>query len=454
MSSKPDRRLAPVSSNAPVPPQNLEAEESVLGAMLLSPNAIAAVSEIVEAGDFYRESHAKIYRAALTLYAKNEPVDAITLTDALEELGELDEVGGRIRLHELAALVPATANASHYARIVHEMATLRGLIRAGGEVARLGWERPGETPALVDQAQQLVFDLTLERSRSRARDYAELTRETYERLVELYESGADITGIPSGLYELDELTGGFQSQQLIVIGGRPSMGKSALGMTIAANVAAHQIGVGIFSLEMSDRELNERLISADAKIDLAKLRRPKRLTGEDWKRLIPAVDRQQKLSPYLHVHELSSVTMLALRTEARRMKARHPDIGLIIVDYLQLAESDAHKENRTQEVSEIARALKQLARDLDIAVLALSQLNRGVELRADKRPTLADLRESGEIEQAADGVWLLFRPDYYSDETDKKGIAEIIVAKQRNGPTDTVEVAYLKQYAQFGNLAR
>src|SRR5205823_11900732 len=253
--------LAPVVSSAPVPPQNLEAEESVLGAMMISPGAIGAVSEILDASDFYRESHAKIYRAALGLYAKGEPVDAITLVDELEERGELEDVGGRVRLHELAALVPATANAAHYARIVHETATLRGLIRAGGEIARLGWERPGEAGDLVDQAEQIVFDLSQQRVSGELDHIDQLLKDSFERITTLYEAGADITGTPSGYRDLDRITSGFQPGNLIILAARPSMGKSAFALCMAANIAVrHNLPVGIFSLEMSKSEVTQRLM--------------------------------------------------------------------------------------------------------------------------------------------------------------------------------------------------
>src|SRR5947208_3192659 len=249
-------QLAPVPASAPVPPQNLEAEESVLGAMMLSPGAIGAVSEILDAGDFYRESHAKIYRAALALYAKGEPVDAITLTDELEERSQLDDVGGRVRLHELAALVPASANAAHYARIVHETATLRGLIRAGGEIARLGWERPGETGDLVDQAEQILYDLSQQRVNGELDHIDQLLKESFERITALYEAGADVTGTPTGYRDLDRLTSGFQPGNLIIVAARPSMGKSGLGLCMAANPAVRAGGpVGVFTPEMSKRQV-------------------------------------------------------------------------------------------------------------------------------------------------------------------------------------------------------
>ena len=386
-------QLAPVPDSAPVPPQNLEAEESVLGAMMLSPGAIGAVSEILDAKDFYRESHAKIYRAALALYAKGEPVDAITLTDQLEERSELEDVGGRVRLHELAALVPATANASHYARIVRETATLRGLIRAGGEISRLGWERPGEAGDLVDRAEQVIFDLSQQRVTGEFTHIDQLLKESFERITSLYEAGADVTGTASGYRDLDRLTSGFQPGNLIIVAARPSMGKSALALCMAANIAVRQnIPVGMFTLEMSKSEVTQRLMCSEAKVESQRLRTGK-LAPDDWPRLTAACDKLAKAPIY--VDDTGSINMMEIRSKSRRLKSRHPDLGLIVVDYLQLMSSAGNAENRVQEVSQISRSLKILARDLDTPILALSQLSRAVEQRTDKRPILSDLRESG-----------------------------------------------------------
>jgi replicative DNA helicase len=442
--------VAQVSDNALVPPQNLEAEESVLGAMMLSPGAIGAVSEIVDAGDFYRESHAKIYRAAVALYAKGEPVDAITLTDMLEERGELEDVGGRVRLHELAALVPATANAAHYARIVHETATLRGLIRAGGEIARLGWERPGEAGDLVDQAEQIVFDLSQQRVSGELDHIHGLLEQSFERITQLYEAGADITGTPSGFRDLDRITSGFQPGNLIILAARPSMGKSAFALCMAANIAVrHNLPVGIFSLEMSKSEVTQRLMCSEAKVESQRLRTGK-LAADDWPRLTAACDKLAKADIY--VDDTGSINMMEIRSKARRLKSRHPNLGLLIVDYLQLMSSSS-AENRVQEVSQISRSLKILARDLEVPIMALSQLSRAVEQRTDKRPILSDLRESGSIEQDADLVAFIYRDEYYNDESDQQGLAEVIVAKHRNGPTDALKLSFLKRYAKFADLA-
>jgi replicative DNA helicase len=436
---------------APVPPQSIDAEEAVLGAMLLSPGAIAAVSEVVDQSDFYRESHGRIYRAALGLYAKGEPVDAITVVDELEERGELEDVGGRARIHELAALVPATTNAAHYGRIIREAATLRGLIRAGGEISRLGWEGLGEPTELVDRAEQIVFDLSQQRVSGDFAHIEELLRESFERITALYESGSDVTGAPSGFRDLDRLTSGFQPGNLVIVAARPSMGKSAFGLCIAANLAVRQgIPIAVFTLEMSKAEVTQRLMCSEAKVESQRLRTG-RLAPEDWPRLTAACDKLAKAP--LFVDDTGSVTMMEIRSKARRLKSKHPELGLIVVDYLQLMTSGTTAENRVQEVSQISRNLKLLARDLDIPILAMSQLSRAVEQRHDKRPILSDLRESGSIEQDADLVVFLYRDDYYDEDSDQQGLAEVIVAKHRNGPTDTVKLSFLKRYAKFADLA-
>jgi replicative DNA helicase len=447
-------QAAAVRQEPQVPPQNLDAEESVLGAMMLSTGAIAAVSEVLsgDGREFYRESHAKVYRAALALYAKGEPVDAITLVDQLDERGELEDAGGKVRVHELAALVPASANAGHYAQIVKESATLRGLIRAGGEIARLGWERPGEATELVDRAEQILFDLSQEKATSEFSHIEALLKESFERITQLYESGADVTGVPSGFRDLDRITSGFQEGNLIVMAARPSMGKSALGLGVALNLAVRKnVPVALFTLEMSKSEVTQRLMCSEAKVESQRLRSGK-LSADDWPRLTAACDKLAKAPIY--VDDTGSITMMEIRSKARRLKSKHPDLGLVIVDYLQLMTSGTTVENRVQEVSQISRSLKVLARDLDVPIIALSQLSRAVEQRHDKRPILSDLRESGSIEQDADIVMFIYRDEYYNgEESEQQGLAEVIVAKHRNGPTDTVKLSFLKRYAKFSDLA-
>ena len=444
-------QIAQLSQAAPIPPQNLDAEESVLGAMMLSPGAIGAVSEVLDAGDFYRESHSKIYRAALALYARGEPVDAITLVDELEQRGELEDVGGRSRVHELAALVPASANAGHYARIVREMATLRGLIRAGSEISTLGWERVGEPADLVDRAEQIVFDLSQSRVSTEFSHIEALLKESFERITALYEAGEEITGVPSGFRDVDRLTSGFQPGNLVIVAARPSMGKSAFGLCIAANIAIrHQVPVALFTLEMSKAEVTQRLMCSEAKVESQRLRSGK-LAPDDWPRLTAACDKLAKAPIY--VDDTGSITMMEIRSKARRLKSKEPTLGLIIVDYLQLMTSGASVENRVQEVSQISRNLKILARDLDVPILAMSQLSRAVEQRHDKRPILSDLRESGSIEQDADLVAFIYRDEYYNDDSPDQGLAEVLLAKHRNGPTGTEKLSFLKRYAKFADLA-
>ena len=438
--------------SAIVPPQNLEAEESVLGAMLLSPTAVGTVSEILGASDFYRESHAKAYRAALALWAKGEPVDAITLSDELDERGELEAVGGQSRVAELAALVPSTSNVEHYARIVKEMSTLRGLVRAGQEITRLGQERPGEVVDLVDRAEQIVFELGQQRVTSDFAHIEVLLKESFERITQLYEAGAEITGVPAGFRELDLLTSGFQPGNLVILAARPSVGKSSLGLCIAVNLGVrHETPVALFTLEMSKSEVTQRMMCSEAKVESQRLRTG-RLAPDDWPRLTTACDRLMKAPIY--VDDSGSTTIMELRSKARRLKSREPSLGLIVVDYLQLMTSGSSAENRVQEVSQISRALKVLARELEVPILAMSQLSRAVEQRQDKRPLLSDLRESGSLEQDSDLVIFLYRDEYYlGEESDQQGIAEVILAKHRNGPTGTVKLSFLRRYAKFADLA-
>jgi replicative DNA helicase len=437
---------------AAVPPQNIEAEEAVLGAMLLSESAIGAVTEIIDASDYYRGSHGTIHRACLGLWAKGEPVDAITLANELEERGELEQIGGAARIAELAALVSATANVEHYARIVKEAATLRGLIQAGQEIVRLGRERLGETAVLVDRAEQIVFDLAQQRVTGDFDQIGPLLTESFERITKLYEAGVDVTGIPCGFRDLDRLTSGFQPGNLVILAARPSMGKSALGLCIAANLGVRTgTPVALFTLEMSKAEVTQRLMCSEAKVESNRVRSGK-LTQEDWPRLTAACDKLMKAPIY--VDDTGSITMMELRSKARRLKSREPNLGLIVVDYLQLMTSGGTVENRVQEVSQISRNLKVLARDLDVPILALSQLSRAVEQRHDKRPILSDLRESGSIEQDADLVLFVYRDEYYNgEESDAQGLAELILAKHRNGPTDAIKLSFLKRYAKFTDLA-
>jgi replicative DNA helicase len=445
-------QLSGVPPSPSVPPQNLEAEESVLGAMMIAPGAVEAVSEILDGSDFYRESHAKVYRAALALYERGEPVDAITLTNILDQRSELEDVGGRVRLHELAALVPASANAAHYARIVREGAILRGFIRAGGSISRLGWDRPGEINDLIEQAEQELYEVTQQRARGTLIPAADMVGEAYRRIVALSESGEDVVGVSTGFEAIDRLTSGLQPGNLIIVAARPSMGKSGLALNIGGNVAIRaQLPTALFTLEMSRSEVMQRYLSAESYVDSQKIRNGRNLGMEDWQRLSAAALKIEAAPLFIDDSSLSTVG--EIRSKARRLKMRHPDLALIIVDYLQLMASGGNEESRVQEVSRISRGLKILAGDLEVPIIALSQLSRAVETRHDKRPILSDLRDSGSIEQDADIVMFIYRDEYYNPEdTDQEGIAEVQIAKQRNGPTGTVKLAFVKKLAGFDDL--
>jgi replicative DNA helicase len=321
----------------------------------------------------------------------------------------------------------------------------------GGEIARLGWERPGETQDLVDRAEQVMFELSQQRVSTEFAHIETLLKESFERITALYEAGAEITGVPSGYRDLDRVTSGFQPGNLIIIAARPSMGKSALALCMAANLGVrHETPVALFTLEMSKAEVTQRLLCSEAKVESQRLRSG-RLAADDWPRLVAAGDKLMK-SP-IYVDDTGSITMMELRSKARRLKSKEPNLGLIVVDYLQLMTSGGSTESRVQEVSQISRQLKVLARDLEIPIIALSQLSRAVEQRHDKRPILSDLRESGSIEQDADIVAFVYRDDYYNEDSDQQGLAELIVAKHRNGPTDAVKLSFLKRYAKFADLA-
>ena len=381
--------------------------------MLLSPVAVGTVSEILDASDFYRESHAKVYRAALSLWSKGSAVDAITLVNELEERAELDAAGGQARIAELAALVPAASNVEHYARIVKEMSTLRGLIRAGQEIVRLGQEREGEVSDLVDRAEQIVFELGQQRTTSDFAHIEVLLKESFERITHLYEAGAEITGVPAGFKELDLLTSGFQPGNLVILAARPSMGKSGLGLCMAANLGVrHQTPVALFTLEMSKSEVTQRMMCSEAKVESQRLRNG-RLAPDDWPRPTAACDRLMKAPIY--VDDTGSTTIMELRSKARRLKSREPNLGLIIVDYLQLMVSDRNVEAESGGLANLARAQGARPR-ARVPILAMSQLSRAVEQRHDKRPILSDLRDSGSIEQDADLVMFIYRDEYYLGE--------------------------------------
>ena len=443
--------MAVADRPANVPPQDIDAEESVLGAMLVSQNAIAIVSELLKPDDFYRRSNATIYRTILEMYGKGEVVDSITLTSALDNRGVLDEVGGKPQVHTLAATVPAAANARHYAQIVRDTATYRGLIRAGTDIASLGYEHLGEPQELVDQAEQIVFSIGDQRISTDFERIDGLLKQSFERLDEIQNSDHDITGAPSGFKALDELTAGFQKSNLIVLAARPGMGKTSLALNIATHLAVReQIPVAIFSLEMSREEVTTRLMCTEGRVDSKRLR-VGRLSKADWQNLTNASTRLYNAPIY--VDDSAGVSPIEIKAKARRLKARlDGHLGLVVVDYLQLMGGQTRVENRVQEISQISRALKLIARDLDVPVLAISQLSRAVEQRTDKRPVLSDLRESGSIEQDADLVMFIYRDEYYNgEESEHQGLAEVHVAKHRNGPTETIKLNFVKRYAKFSD---
>lgn len=450
----------PESDIVPLPPQNLDAEEYVLGAMMLSPHAVEACSEILTGRDFYRESHAKIFQACVDLYTIGDLVDAITVAHRLESLGELEAMGGKPRIHEIATLVPASSNAAHHARIVREHAIFRELTIAGERVQRLGWDRQIEgraVPAgdLVEEAERLVFELSQVRRRGDFITAHQMMSETYNRLTELAAGGRDVIGVPTGFKDIDRVMSGLHPGNLIVLAARPSMGKTALALCVAANVLLRSdppIPVALFTLEMSRWEVSQRLLTLEGLVESDRIQTPSRLDSDDWARVGKASARIAD-SPFF-VEETAGATITEVRSKARRLKLRQPDLGLIIVDYIQLMSSGSkHFENRVQEVSQISRALKMLAGELEVPVLALSQLSRDVEKRHDRRPMLSDLRESGALEQDADVVLFVYRDEYYFPEDEaNQGIAEIQIAKHRNGPTGMRKLSFVSRYARFSDL--
>lgn len=441
-----------------LPPQNIEAEESVLGAMLLSPHAISAAEEILKPADFYRSSHGAIYAAIIDMHGRGLSVDGITLVDELDRTGQLESALGADRVHELAAITPSASNAAHYARIVADMATLRSLVRVGAEVRALGYDRPGEVHELLEQAEGLIFDVSQSRSRSSDLVSAkDAIGPAFAQLQERAAHGSDVIGVSSGLRVLDAFTSGFQDGNLIIVAARPSMGKSALALGIAAHVAiTDEKPVALFTLEMSQQEIMQRMMSSVGMVDSQKIRNGRNLNAEDWESIVHASGKIEAAPIY--IDDSALITVGEIRSKARRLKLQHPDLALVLIDYLQLMATKGSEENRVQEVSKISRSLKVLARELEVPIIALSQLSRAVEQRHDKRPILSDLRESGSIEQDADLVMFVYRDEYYNPESAFEdglaGIAEVNIAKQRNGPTATVKLAFKKEYTRFSDVAR
>jgi replicative DNA helicase len=444
----------PPSFDAPafdrMPPQDLNAERGVLGGMLISKDAIADVVEEVRGNDFYRPAHETIYDAILELYGRGEPADALTVADELRRRGELERVGGAAYLADLINGVPTAANAGYYARIVRERSILRRLVEAGTRIVQLGYARDGgDVDDIVNSAQAEVYAVT---ERRRSEDYLPLHEVVSTTLDEIEQAGTrkeGLIGVPTGFAELDRLTNGLHPGQMVIVAARPALGKSTLAIDFArAASIRHKLTSVVFSLEMSRSEITMRLLAAEARVRLTKLRSGE-LSPDDWQRIIVVTDNLH--SAPMFIDDSPNMSLMEIRAKARRLKQRH-DLKLIIVDYLQLMSSGKRVESRQQEVSEFSRALKLLAKELDVPVVALSQLNRGPEQRGDKKPLLSDLRESGSLEQDADVVILLHREDAYEKESPRAGEADLIVAKHRNGPTATITVAFQGHYSRFVDM--
>jgi replicative DNA helicase len=432
------------------PPQDLEAEQSVLGGMLLSKDAIADVVEALRGGDFYKPAHQTIYEAILDLYGRGEPADAITLSAELTKRGELGRVGGAPYLHTLISSVPTAANAGYYARIVSERAILRRLVEAGTRITQMGYADTGEVDEVVDRAQAEIYAVTERRSSEDYAPLAEIMEGTLDEIEAIGSRGGTMVGVPTGFTDLDGLTNGLHPGQLVVVAARPGLGKSTLALDFAraASIKSGLTSV-IFSLEMTRNEITMRLLSAEARVGLHHMRTGS-LGDDDWTKL--ARKMSEVASAPLFIDDSPNMTMMEIRAKCRRLKQRH-DLKLVVVDYLQLMSSGKRVESRQQEVAEFSRALKLLAKELEVPVVALSQLNRGPEQRTDKKPMLSDLRESGSIEQDSDMVILLHREDAYERESPRAGEADFIVAKHRNGPTATITVAFQGHYSRFVDMA-
>jgi replicative DNA helicase len=428
-------------------PQNIEAEQSVLGAILIDNEAISSALEILSPSDFYRDNHRKIYSAMIELYERHEPIDLITITDYLRSTNLLDEVGGSEYMAFLATVVPTSANIRQHAKIVKEKALLRGLINAGTEIVKRVFEDPSDPDELLDFAEKLIFDISAKKVKGSFVSLKNLMADTFTTIERLYDRKEAITGIPSGFKDLDEYTSGFQNGDLIIIGGRPSMGKTAFGLNIARYVGVElREPVAIFSLEMSNQQIALRMLCSEAMVDSSHLKKGM-IRKEEWHRLTAAAGRLAEAP--IFIDDSSDTSVLEMRAKARRLKMEK-GLSLIIVDYLQLMKGRGNFERREQEISEISRGLKALAKELDVPVIALSQLNRAVEQRIDKRPTLADLRESGAIEQDADVILFLYRDDQYNKNSPEKNVAEVNIAKQRNGPAGvTVKLTFLSHCTRF-----
>ncbi len=435
-----------------IPPQNVEAEQAVIGAIFLEPASLILTSEILIPEDFYRQAHQKIFQVMIKLNDKGKAVDLITVMEDLSAANELEDVGGVSYLSEIAASVPTAANVEFYARIVEEKSLLRRLIRTATNIAQDGYAREDEVEDLLSEAEKSIMEVASRKNTGAFQNIKDVLVRTYDNIELLHNRKGDVTGIPTGFAELDRMTAGFQRNDLIIVGARPSVGKTAFALNIAQNVATKtEENVAIFSLEMGSEQLVMRMLCAEGNINAQNLRTGA-LTDEDWRKLTMAMGSLSNSGIY--IDDTPGIRIAEIRSKCRRLKQEN-GLGMILIDYLQLIQGNgSSRDNRQQEVSEISRSLKQLARELQVPVIALSQLSRGVEQRQDKRPMMSDIRESGSIEQDADIVAFLYRDDYYDKESEDKNIIEIIIAKQRNGPVGTVQLAFVKEYNKFVNLER
>jgi replicative DNA helicase len=434
------------------PPYSLEAEMSVLGGMFIDPNAVVKAIELIDDSMFFRESHRRLFRAMVRLWQQGEVVDGVTLSEQLKTSGDYEAVGGAPYLAQLLDAVPTAANIEYHARIVREKALLRRLIEAATSIIQTTYEAGGDVELLLDSAEQKIFEIAQTHERKGFVWIKELLWPAMEQIELLSQNSSPITGVPTGFPDLDEKTAGFQRGDLVIVAARPSMGKTAFTLNIAqhAAIAAHK-AVAFFSLEMSKEALVQRMLTAEARVDASRVRTG-RLRDDDYPRLAQAAGLLNTAPIY--VDDTAAISILEMRAKARRLKADRPDLALIVVDYLQLMQGNGKTENRQQEVSEVSRGLKALAKELDVPVVALSQLSRAVESRPDKRPMMSDLRESGALEQDADLIMFLYRPEYYHGPTDKdgnslEGRAELIIGKQRNGATGTVQLVFHKEFTRF-----
>ncbi|MDN3023735.1 replicative DNA helicase [Streptomyces sp. S.PB5] len=439
------------SSFERVPPQDLDAEQSVLGGMLLSKDAIADVVEILKGHDFYKPAHETIFQAILDVYAKGEPADPITIAAELTKRGEINKVGGASYLHTLVQTVPTAANAEYYAEIVHERAVLRRLVEAGTRITQMGYAADDDVDEIVNRAQAEIYAVTEQRTSEDYLPLGDIMEGALDEIEAIGSRTGEMTGVPTGFTDLDSLTNGLHPGQMIVIAARPAMGKSTLALDFArAASIKNNLPSVIFSLEMGRNEIAMRLLSAEARVALHHMRSGT-MTDEDWTRLARRMP-EVSAAP-LYIDDSPNLSMMEIRAKCRRLKQRN-DIKLVIIDYLQLMQSGKRSESRQQEVSDMSRNLKLLAKELEVPVIALSQLNRGPEQRTDKKPQVSDLRESGSIEQDADMVILLHREDAYEKESPRAGEADIIVGKHRNGPTATITVAFQGHYSRFVDMAQ